>query len=75
VKELRAPNYKGGNGEWEAVLSHCLLQEPIEKQSATTNQGIEMVASVEGNSGITIMIRKNISGITVSRPIMHLSFI
>lgn len=66
MKDLRAPNSKGNDQEWEAVLSECLLQKPSEGQDATAGQGIELVASVEEDSRIAIVVRKNITGITVS---------
>lgn len=47
-------------------MSECLLQKLSEGQGTTAGQGIELVASVEEDGQIAIIIRKNITGITVS---------
>ena len=64
VQGLRSSNYQGTDHEWTCILSALLLQQDITPAVA---QNIEAVASVAENANsITLSIRKNIDGITVS---------
>lgn len=69
IRKLRASNYQGTDQEWETLLRHALLQEHPgpEDASADIINGVEIVATVSdgGKSGqLTLLIRKDISGIT-----------
>lgn len=63
ARKLRAANYQGTDREWEAVLQWTFLRKELEPEEAKLLQGVEAVASVEGEE-LKITLRKNISGIT-----------
>lgn len=60
INGLRAANYRGSDSEWSDTLAFALLQ----KDESNAIRDVELVATVDDQ--ITLVIRKNISGITVS---------
>lgn len=71
IHSLKSPKHHGSPDDWHSALTAVLLNyEP----GSEVVQGLEAVASVVPAKTITISIRKNISGITVSRSISIRSF-
>lgn len=61
VQSLRAKNYDGSEAEWRDTLSALLFQDRNHDSSH-----LELVATA--GEQITLIVRKNISGITVGFP-------
>ncbi|KAF2791458.1 hypothetical protein K505DRAFT_351282 [Melanomma pulvis-pyrius CBS 109.77] len=57
--------FKGSDAEWEAILSHFLLQKQPEGDAAAILDGVRMVSSIKGES-LEISIRKDVQGIKVT---------
>lgn len=66
VAESQEKKNQATSDEWTKCLSAVLLQQPSD---LTAVIGLEAVATVSDGCSISIAIRKNISGITVSSPI------
>jgi hypothetical protein len=58
VASLRVKNCPASEAEWEEILQHVLRQQPIPDIYAS--------AIVQADSSISVTIRKQIQGITVS---------
>ncbi|KAI9782232.1 MAG: hypothetical protein M1839_005346 [Geoglossum umbratile] len=63
LTKLRAKNYKGGDEEWETILSAALLRQRPEGSGVEAMKGLEIVASVNADDSLIITIRKDIGGI------------
>jgi hypothetical protein len=64
--------FKGSDAEWEAILSHFLLQTQLEGEDAAILDGVCMVSSIK-NDQIQITIQQHVQGIKVNMPaICHL---
>lgn len=59
--------FKGTDAEWEAILSHFLLQTQPEGDEAAVLDGVRMVSSIKDNT-IQISIRQDVQGIKVDTP-------
>jgi len=57
--------FKGSDAEWEAILSHFLLQIQPEDDKVTILDGLRIVSSIKGKN-LEISIRKNVQGIKAS---------
>lgn len=68
ITKLRATNYSGSPEEWHAILASALLQQhppPSDPEREKAVEGLELVASVTPGERLSIVVRKNIGGITV----------
>jgi len=63
LDQLKAKNYSGDDEEWRSILKAIFLRD-TNAGSAGLLENVEAIASVDDR--IRIVIRKNISGITVS---------
>lgn len=63
--QLRKKKYNGSDDEWEAVLSHFLLQTQPEDKHAKALDGLHMVYSMKDDD-IVLVIRKDVENIKVS---------
>lgn len=61
--KLRANTFTGTETEWTTILERILFQQPIERSEKSLFDGVEAVSSVAGEQ-ITVIIRKNVEGIT-----------
>jgi hypothetical protein len=57
--------FKGTNAQWELVLSHFLLQRPLDRDHDALLQGVRMVY-VLNNAALRLSIRQDVQGIKVS---------
>ncbi|TKA25550.1 hypothetical protein B0A50_05411 [Salinomyces thailandicus] len=62
VNSFQASNYHGDLDEWRTILKYALLQQPPDKSSPATLDGLEIVAAINGRT-LTLTLRKNISRI------------
>ncbi|KAF2182715.1 hypothetical protein K469DRAFT_728344 [Zopfia rhizophila CBS 207.26] len=58
-------NFKGSNEEWEAILSHFLLQKQPEGENTNILNDINLVNSTDDNE-IRLIIRRDVKGIKVT---------
>lgn len=63
--QLRKKKYNGSDDEWEAVLSHFLLQTQPEDKHAKALDGLHMVYSMKDDD-IVLVIRKDVENIKVT---------
>ncbi|KAK2749207.1 hypothetical protein FQN57_006822 [Myotisia sp. PD_48] len=70
INKLRAKNYRGGDDEWAAILSHVFKLDITAEVSQEWIAGLEVVAFVESDGDddeekeLTITLRKRIDSIT-----------
>jgi hypothetical protein len=60
--------FKGSNSEWEAILSHFLLQKQPEEENAKALDDINMVYAMDGEAALQLIIRRDVKGIKVRDP-------
>ena len=66
LKNTRAKFYKGSDQEWETILaSLLLLQSKEDDKNEDDLAGLEMVATIKPGIEMTLVVRKNVGGITV----------
>jgi len=65
IGNLRSPNYKGNEEEWQAILRWLLLGISPAATNQTLIKQVELVATVASDTEITLTIRQNVVGITV----------
>ncbi|KAF2083864.1 hypothetical protein K490DRAFT_50541 [Saccharata proteae CBS 121410] len=69
ISDLRAANYHGSDAEWQAALSHALLEQQLVAghDDARALAGLDTASAVTAGGGeLAITLRKKISGITAS---------
>ena len=66
--------FKGSDTEWEAILSHFLLQTQLEGEDAALLNGVRMVSSIKHDQ-IQITFQQHVQGIKVNTPAICDSFL
>lgn len=66
ASKLRTASYNGSDEEWTAILSSALLQNPVDSKFAHALDGLEVSAAITEAERLSIVLRKNIGGITVN---------
>lgn len=67
ISKLRKPKNRLSDDEWEALLSHFLLQIQPEAAQAKVLEGVRVMYSLEGEQ-LEVSFRKDVDGIKVRRP-------
>ncbi|KAF2118928.1 hypothetical protein BDV96DRAFT_487682 [Lophiotrema nucula] len=60
--------FKGSNHEWEAILSHFLLQKQPERKHASALENVNLVYALKEKS-LELSIRQNVQGIKARDPL------
>ena len=65
MRNLRAKNYTGEDGEWAAILGWIFfLQEP-DSLFVRSVKEVETIANIKPGKEITLVLRRMVSGIAV----------